>query len=107
MIVNPFFFSMAFVYMPQTYPRKGGCVNRCVNRKIMSVTIAVVCFKSKTLANGEHPLMLRITQDRKRVMKSLGISVSPQHWDFVKGEPKPKCPNKELIQNIILKVKAE
>lgn len=73
----------------------------------MSVTIAVVCFKSKTLANGEHPLMLRITQDRKRVMKSLGISVSPQHWDFVKGEPKPKCLNKELIQNIILKVKAE
>ena len=73
----------------------------------MSVTIAVVCFKSKTLANGEHPLMLRITQDRKRVMKSLGISVNPQYWDFTKGEPKPKCPNKELIQNIILKVKAE
>ena len=73
----------------------------------MSVTIAVVCFKSKTLANGEHPLMLRITQDRKRVMKSLGISVNPQHWDFTKGEPKPKCPNKELIQSIILKVKAE
>ena len=44
----------------------------------MSVTISVICFKSKTLANGEHPLMLRITQDRKRVMKSLGISVNPK-----------------------------
>ena len=73
----------------------------------MSVTISVICFKSKTLANGEHPLMLRITQDRKRVMKSLGISVNPKHWDFIKGEPKPKCPNRELIQSIILKVKSE
>ena len=51
--------------------------------------------------------MLRITESKKRVMKSLGISVNPQYWDFTKGEPKPKCPNKELIQNIILKVKAE
>lgn len=40
----------------------------------MSVKIAVICFKSKTLANGEHPLMLRITEGRKRTTKSLGIS---------------------------------
>lgn len=40
-------------------------------------------------------------------MKSLGISVNPKHWDFIKGEPKPKCPNRELIQSIILKVKSE
>lgn len=32
----------------------------------MDATISVICFKSKTLANGEHPLMLRITKDRKR-----------------------------------------
>ena len=34
-----------------------------------------ICFKSKVLSNGEHPLMLRITESKKRVMKSLGISV--------------------------------
>lgn len=73
----------------------------------MSIKVAVICFKSKVLANGEHPLMLRVTENKKRVMKSLGISVNPKHWDFTKEEPKPKCPNRELIQSIILKIKSE
>ena len=68
----------------------------------MDATISVICFKSKTLANGEHPLMLRITKDRKRTMKSLGVSVHPSNWDFDRNEPKPLS----LIQ-IILKVKSE
>ena len=28
----------------------------------MDATISVVCYKSKTLSNGEHPLMLRMAQ---------------------------------------------
>ena len=51
--------------------------------------------------------MLRITENKKRVMKSLGISINPKYWDFGKEEPKPKCPDYELIQSIILKVKSE
>lgn len=73
----------------------------------MDATISVICFKSKTLANGEHPLMLRITKDRKRTMKSLGVSVHPSNWDFDRNEPKPKCPDRKYIQQIILKVKSE
>lgn len=73
----------------------------------MSIKVSVICFKSKVLSNGNHPLMLRITEGKKRVMKSLGISVNPKYWDFKKEEPKPKCPDYELIQNIILKMKAE
>ncbi len=73
----------------------------------MDATISVICFKSKTLANGEHPLMLRITKDRKRTMKSLGVSVHPSNWDFDRNEPKPKCPDRKYIQQIILKVKFE
>lgn len=73
----------------------------------MSIKVSVICFKSKVLSNGNHPLMLRITENKKRVMKSLGISVNPKHWDFNKEEPKPKCPDYELIQKIILKVKSE
>ena len=73
----------------------------------MSVKVSVICFKSKVLANGEHPIVLRISENKKRVTKSLGISVKAQHWDFKKEEPKPKCPNRDLIISIILKVKSE
>lgn len=45
----------------------------------MSIKVSVICFKSKVLSNGEHPLMLRITESKKRVMKSLGISVMDSH----------------------------
>ncbi len=73
----------------------------------MDATISVICFKSKTLANGHHPLMLRITKDRQRTMKSLGISVKPTDWDFNRNEPKPNCPDRKYIQQIILKTKSE
>lgn len=61
----------------------------------MDATISVVCYKSKTLSNGEHPLMLRISKDGKKKYQSLGISVNPKFWDFQKNKPKPKCPNLE------------
>ena len=68
----------------------------------MSATVNVVCYKSKTLSNGENPLMVRICKDDKVKYQSLGISVNPDHWDFQKNKPKPNCPNKELILKIIL-----
>ena len=73
----------------------------------MNATITVVCYQSKTLKNGEHPLMLRICKDNKKKYQSLGISVNPKHWDFVKNKPKPSCPNKQQIQKIILAKQAE
>lgn len=41
----------------------------------MNATISVVCYKSKTLSNGEHPLMLRICKDGKKKYQSLGLSI--------------------------------
>ena len=67
----------------------------------MNATVNVLCFKSKLLKNGEHPLMLCITKDRKRKYLSIGISVKAEHWDFKVNNPKRDCPNKELILNII------
>ena len=73
----------------------------------MDATISVICYKSKILSNGEHPLMLRIAQNGKSKYKSLKISVAAKYWDFDKNVPKPKCPSKDLINKIILKTKLE
>lgn len=73
----------------------------------MDATISVICYKSKTLANGEHPLMLRIAQNGKSTYKSLKISVAAKHWDFERNVPKPNNPNKDLIQKIILQTKLD
>ena len=63
----------------------------------MSETIKVLCYKSKTLSNGEHPLMLCVCKDRKRKFQSLGLSIKAEQWDFKTNQPKAKCPNRERI----------
>jgi hypothetical protein len=67
----------------------------------MFVSISVVCYKSKTLSNGQHPLMIQVSFKGKRKYQSLGISVHPDHWDFLKCKPKPSCTNGEYIQKIL------
>ncbi len=67
----------------------------------MSETIKVLCYKSKTLSNGEHPLMLCVCKDRKRKFQSLGISIRAELWDFKTNQPKAKCPNRERILVLI------
>ena len=60
----------------------------------MKAAISIICYKHKVLANGESPLMVRIAKDGKRTVKSLGISVNPQHGDFSKNQPRTNCPNR-------------
>ena len=67
----------------------------------MNASISVVCYKSKTLSNGEHPIMLQISKHGKRKYQSLGISIHADNWDFLKNKPKSNCPNGEYIQKII------
>ena len=73
----------------------------------MNAIISVICYKSKMLSNGEHPLMLRVAQNGKSKYKGLGLSVQAKHWDFDRNEPKPSCPNRELINKIILKTRLD
>jgi integrase len=67
----------------------------------MTTTVNIICYKWKTLSNGECPLMICIYKNRKRKYQSIGVSVNPSHWDFEKNQPKPKCPNKEYLNRII------
>jgi len=67
----------------------------------MNATVNVLCYRSKVLSNGEHPLMLRICKDGKKKYQSLKLSINPQYWDFEKEKPKRNCPNKELVEKVI------
>lgn len=63
----------------------------------MSITIDVICYTSKALKNNEYPLMLRLTKERQRKYKSIGVSTKLEDWDFNKNQPKPNTPNRDLI----------
>ncbi len=77
-------------------------VNQDVNQNFnMSASITVLCYKYKTLSNGEHPLMLRVHKDGKRKFVSLGVSLSASDWDFTKNQPKRNCPNRDAIIRLI------
>ena len=53
----------------------------------MNTSVSVVYYTSKTLKNGNHPLMLRVTQNRKPKYVSLGINIHPNFWDIKKNKP--------------------
>ncbi len=69
----------------------------------MKATVKTVCYRCKTLSNGEHPLMIRVCKNRQVKYKSLGISVKEHHWNFKTNKPKMTCPNRKYIVKIILK----
>ncbi|MDX2281603.1 MAG: site-specific integrase [Saprospiraceae bacterium] len=70
---------------------------------IQGATIRVTLYKSKTLANGEHPLMLVVTKDGKRKYEALGLSCHPDQWDFKKCTPKRNHPEKLKLEAIVQK----
>ncbi|MCM1292169.1 MAG: Arm DNA-binding domain-containing protein, partial [Bacteroides sp.] len=67
----------------------------------MSETVKVLCYKSKTLKDGSHPLMVRVCKDGKKKYQSIGISIHPSQWDFKKNEPNEDCPNRDEIRLLI------
>lgn len=67
----------------------------------MTATVNVVLYTSKTLANGNHPLMIRICKDNKKKYKSIGISLDSKYWDENKNQPRRNCPNINHIKQVI------
>ena len=67
----------------------------------MNTSISAVLYTSKKLSDGTHPLMIRLTKNRKVKYISLHISLSPEYWDFNKCKPKRNCPNREQIERLI------
>jgi integrase/recombinase XerD len=64
-------------------------------------SVKVVLYTSKILKNGEHPVILRLTKDRKQKKISLGFNCLPTLWDDTNNTPKKKHPYyKELCITI-------
>lgn len=57
-----------------------------MKRNLPSIT--PILYTSKTLANGEHPIMLRVCYNGKRTYKSIGISCKPSEWSKDKNKVK-------------------
>lgn len=64
-------------------------------------TISVVLYKSKMLANGEHPIMLRVCYNAQRKYLSLGISCKVADWSEAKQ--KVKGVKASLLNPIIIR----
>ncbi|MFV0311023.1 MAG: Arm DNA-binding domain-containing protein, partial [Dysgonomonas sp.] len=47
----------------------------------------------KVLSNGESPLVIRLTQNKKRKYVRLNITLSPEYWDSKRDKLKSSCPN--------------
>lgn len=62
-------------------------------------SVKIQLYTSKTLKNGEHPIMLRIIKDRRPKYISLGFSCSKEMWDTSTDLPKRKHP---LYKEILL-----
>lgn len=67
----------------------------------MKTIIAVTCDARRPLADGTVPLVVKLTKNNKRKYLRTGITLKPNHWDFIKNKPKTNCPNREYIEAII------
>lgn len=68
------------------------------------IYVKVVLFTSKTLKNGEHPIMVRFTKNGKTKYFSTGKSCAKDLWDDAENYPRKKHPEyKELKAHIDMK----
>lgn len=67
----------------------------------MKAKIDVIGENHRPSANGEIPLSIRITQNKKRKYIRIGINIQPQYWDSKKNKLRPNCPDREYLDNII------
>lgn len=69
----------------------------------MNTSIKAVLYKSKTLSNGEHPVLLRIIKDRKIKYISTGISSLVESWNEASNIPKKSHPHYKEAKLLIRK----
>jgi integrase len=63
--------------------------------------VKVILFTSKTLANGEHPIMIKVTKNRIRKYIGIGLSCPLKYWDKAKELPKANHPKRTEVMTLI------
>src|SRR5437773_12455875 len=69
----------------------------------MNTSIKAILYTSKTLSDGEHPVMLRIIKDRKVKYISTGISSSTENWNEESNIPKRSHAHYKEVKLLIRK----
>ncbi len=60
--------------------------------KTAKATVTALLYTSKTLANGEHPVMIRVCYNGRRKYKSTGLSCPSRLWNAAKQEVRGRHP---------------
>ncbi|MCG8321552.1 MAG: Arm DNA-binding domain-containing protein [Cytophagales bacterium] len=64
---------------------------------LLTAKSKIVLYTSKTLKDGSHPVVLRITYDRKRKYYTLGVTGSPDRWNRDAGRFKGNNKNNKKL----------
>ena len=73
----------------------------------MNTTLTTVLYTSKTLSDGTHPLMLRLTKNRRIKYISLHISLDAKFWNFAQKPPQAELPRQGAHQTPLSKPKTK
>ena len=60
-------------------------MSKTTDYKEGKAAVKVIYFPSKTLADGSHPFLVRITKDRQRKYLATGKSLLPKYWNAEKS----------------------
>lgn len=71
------------------------------------MSVKLILYKSKTLSNGEHPIMIRIIKERKSKYIATGYSSHKDLWDENSQEPKRNHPHYKELKILVNKMKLE
>lgn len=65
----------------------------------MSITVKLYLLKRRQKANGEIPIYIRITQNRRYSLLSSGISIEEKHWNPDKERVRKSHPSSKALNN--------
>ncbi|RCR71272.1 site-specific integrase [Larkinella punicea] len=68
-------------------------MSRSTEHKEGKATVKVVYYKHKTLSDGSHPFVVRITKNRKNRWVSTGQSLHPRYWNDERNEVRRSYPH--------------